>query len=207
MAETRTRGRVDKRRAILAAAFEVFGRRGYAEACVREIAEVAGVAKPTVYNHMSDKETLFRHAVDAAADAVLAENLAVVERLREPGDDLRAALEDVVHGLVRTCCDERSQSLRRLVHAQANRFPELVESVHERTSARLADALADRLARLVLAGRLRPCEPAEAAEQLLALIVGSVEARSRAGTRRVPAAEGRAVAVNAVDTFLRAFGA
>ncbi|WP_372343089.1 helix-turn-helix domain-containing protein [Streptomyces sp. KL116D] len=28
-----------------------------------EIAEEAGVAKPTVYNHLSDKENLFRHAV------------------------------------------------------------------------------------------------------------------------------------------------
>lgn len=207
MAETRARGREDKRRAILAAAFEVFGRRGYADACVREVAEVAGVAKPTVYNHLTDKETLFRHAVDAVADQVLADGLAVVERLREPGDDLRAALGDVVHRLVLACCDERSRTLRWLVRAQAVKFPDLVESVHGRTSGRLADALADRLARLVLDGRLRPCEPGVAAEQLLALITGPIEARSRAGTRVVPDEEAREVAENAVDTFLRAFGA
>ncbi|MFD7655580.1 TetR/AcrR family transcriptional regulator [Actinosynnema sp. NPDC059797] len=207
MAETRARGREDKRRAILAAAFEVFGRRGYADACVREVAEVAGVAKPTVYNHLTDKETLFRHAVDAVADQVLADGLAVVERLREPGDDLRAALGDVVHRLVSACCDERSRTLRWLVRAQAVKFPDLVESVHGRTSGRLADALADRLARLVLDGRLRRCEPGVAAEQLLALITGPIEARSRAGTRVVPDEEAREVAENAVDTFLRAFGA
>ncbi|WP_228122319.1 TetR/AcrR family transcriptional regulator [Saccharothrix syringae] len=204
--ETRSRGRVEKRRAILAAAFEVFGRRGYAEACVKEIAEVAGVAKPTVYNHLNDKETLFHHAVDAAAEAVLGDLLEVVEGLREPGDDLRAALEDVALRLALTCADPRSRALRRLVHAQADRFPELAASVHERTSLRVADALADRVARLVLAGRLRSCEPGEAAEQLLALISWPVEARSRAGTREVGAAELRVVAVNAVDTFLRAFG-
>lgn len=63
-----------------------------------------------------------------------------------------------------------------------------------------------RLARLSLAGRLRPCDPAQAAEQLLALLTGPMEARTRLGTRTVPAAVTRAVARAAVDTFLRAYG-
>lgn len=200
------RGRIDKRRAILDAAFTVFARRGYAQACVKEIADEAGVAKPTVYNHLSDKETLFRHTLEAAADAVLAENLAVVERLRDPGDDLRAALEDVGHRLLKVCCGEHSRALRWLTYSQVGGFPDLVEAVQSRTSDRLAEALADRLARLSLAGRLRPCDPALAAEQFLALLVGPLEARSRLGTRRVAAAETRAVAGDAVDTFLRAYG-
>src|SRR3954469_20287962 len=89
-----THGRVDKRQAILDAAFAVFARRGYAQACVQEIAEEARVAKPTVYSHLNDKETLFRHTIEAAADTLMAENLAVVERLRErhPDADLRVAL-------------------------------------------------------------------------------------------------------------------
>ncbi|WP_238411999.1 TetR/AcrR family transcriptional regulator [Saccharothrix deserti] len=207
MVETASRARVDKRQAILAAAFDVFARRGYAQACVKEIAEVAGVAKPTVYNHLNDKETLFRQAVDAAADAVLAQNLAVVERLREPGDDPRATLEDVAYRLVRTCDDERSRSLKWLTYAQVARFPDVVDAVHARTGLRLAEALADRLARLVLAGHLRPCEPADAAEHLLALLTGPMEARSGFGMRKVPTAQLRAVAVNAVDVFLRAYGA
>nr|QEO73960.1 TetR family transcriptional regulator [uncultured bacterium] len=204
--ETASRARVDKREAILAAAFEVFARRGYAQACVKEIAEVAGVAKPTVYNHLNDKETLFRHAMDAAAEAVSARDLAVVERLREPGDDLRATLEDVAYRLVRTCDDERSRALRWLTYAQVARFPDLIDAVHARTGVRLAEALADRLARLVLSGHLRPCEPADAAEHLLALLTGPMEARSGLGTRKVPAAEMRAVAVSAVNVFLRAYG-
>jgi TetR/AcrR family transcriptional repressor of mexJK operon len=204
--EAASRARVDKRQAILDAAFDVFARRGYAQACGTEIAEVAGVAKPTVYNHLNDKENLFRHAMDAAAEAVLARNLAVVDRLREPGDDLRATLEDVAYRLVRTCDDERSRSLRWLTYAQVAQFPDVVDAVHTRTGLGLAQALADRLARLVLAGRLRPCEPADAAEHLLALLTGPMEARSGLGTRKVPAAEMRAVAVNAVDVFLRAYG-
>lgn len=203
---TASRGRIDKRQAILEAAFTVFARRGYSQACVQEIAEAAGVAKPTVYNHLSDKETLFRHALTAAADAVSADNLAVADLLRDPGDDLRATLEDVSYRMLQVCCGERARALRWLTYAQVARFPDLVETVQSRTSNRLGEALADRLARLSLSGRLRPCDPAQAAEQLLALVTGPMEVRSQLGTRKVPAAEIRTVAGAAVDTFLRGYG-
>ncbi|WP_308249882.1 TetR/AcrR family transcriptional regulator [Sphaerisporangium fuscum] len=201
-----SRGRIDKRRAILDAAFTVFARRGYSEACVQEIAEEAGVAKLTVYNHLHDKENLFRHALEAAAEVVAAENLAVVERLREPGDDLRAALEDVAYRMLRVCSSERSRSLRWLTYAQVARFPDIIEIVQGRTSRGLAEALADRLARLSLSGRLRHCDPAQAAEHFLALLTAPMETRSRLGTRKVPSTETRQVATAAVDTFLRAYG-
>ncbi|MFD8573631.1 TetR/AcrR family transcriptional regulator [Streptomyces sp. NPDC059639] len=200
------RGRIDKRQAILDAAFAVFARRGYAQACVQEIAEEAGVAKPTVYNHLGDKENLFRHAMAAAADLVMAENLAVVERLRAPGDDLRAALEDTGHRLLKVCCGQRAGALRALTYAQLTTFPDLAEVVQGRTSGRLGEALADRFARLALAGRLRTEDPARAAEQFLALLTGPMETRSRLGTRTVGAAERREIARSAVDTFLLAYG-
>ncbi|WP_235002711.1 TetR/AcrR family transcriptional regulator [Actinacidiphila paucisporea] len=201
-----TRGRIDKRQAILDAAFTVFTRRGYAAAGMQEIADEAGVAKPTLYNHLGDKETVFRRAMEAAADTVRAENTAIVERLRAPGEDLRAALEDVAHRMLLVCCGERAGALRRLTLAQAGEFPELVVAVHERTAIRLSDALADRLARLSLDGTLRRCEPALAAEQLLALLTGPMEARSRLGTRDVPPDQTRAIARAAVTTFLAAYG-
>ncbi len=204
--QTPSRGRIDKRQAILDAAFVVFARRGYAQACVQEIAEEAGVAKPTIYNHLNDKETLFRHALTAVSDAVLAENLSVVERLRNPGTDLRAALEDLAYRLIRVCCSERSRSLRWLTYGQVAQFPDLIDIVVSRTSDQLAESLADRLARLSLSGRLRACDPATAAEQFLVLITGPMEGRSRLGTRKVATAEMHAVATAAVDTFLRAYG-
>ncbi|SFJ84195.1 DNA-binding transcriptional regulator, AcrR family [Amycolatopsis sacchari] len=202
---TSARGRIDKRQAILAAAFTVFARHGYDQAGVQEIAAEAGVAKPTVYNHLADKANLFRHAVLAAAEEVMAENLAIAERLREPGGDLRATLEDVAYRMARVCAGERARALRSLAHGQASRFPDLIDLVRERTSDRLSEALADRLARLSLAGRLRRCDPALAAEQFLALLTGPLEARSRSGTRTLSTADTRTVADAAVDTFLRAY--
>ncbi|WP_030677634.1 TetR/AcrR family transcriptional regulator [Streptomyces cellulosae] len=203
-----SRGRVDKRQAILDAAFAVFARRGYEQACVQEIAQEARVAKPTVYSHLNDKETLFRHTIDAAADILMAENLAVVERLRDraPDDDVRVAFADLAQRLLRICCGERARALRWLTYAQVARFPDLIETVQERTAHRPRAALADRLARLSLAGRLRPCDPEQAAEHFFALLTGPLESRSRLGTRSVPAAELRGMADAAVDAFLRAYG-
>lgn len=203
---TAARGRIDKRQAILDVAFTVFARRGYDKACVQEIADEAGVAKPTVYNHLNDKQTLFRHAVLAAADTVATETLAIVDRLREPGDDLSAALTTTARALLAECSGARARSLRALTYAQLAAFPDLADTVLERTSRHIAEALADRLARLALAGRLQTNDPAQAAEQLLALLTAPLEARSRLGTREVSDAEQADIADAAVRTFLSAYG-
>jgi AcrR family transcriptional regulator len=202
-----SRGRIDKRQAILDAAFDVFARHGYAQSCVQEIATEAGVAKPTVYNHLSDKETLFREAMSAAAGKVTASYLGSLDKLRDPGPDLLATLTEVGIKLLRCYQDPRAVALRRLLAAEITQFPDLLEVVHGPGVEPLADALADRFARLVLAGRLRSLDPTNAAEQFLSLLTGPMNLRSRFGARRVTDAEIRATARAGADTFVRAFGA
>jgi AcrR family transcriptional regulator len=200
------RGRIDKRRAILNAAFAVFSRQGYAQACVNEIAAEAGVAKPTVYNHLTDKANLFRHAIEAAAATLTAEIMAAIERMADRGDDLRAMLEAVGHELLRCYCDERSWAMRRLLYAEVTRFPDLLD-VLPVDGPGVTRALADRLARLCIAGHIRPTDPDQAAEQFISLLTGPVESRSRFGTRPVAEEELRDIARAAVDTFMRAYAA
>ncbi|MYW05227.1 TetR/AcrR family transcriptional regulator [Streptomyces sp. SID3343] len=203
-----SRGRIDKREAILDAAFTVFAREGYAQAGVDVIAAEAGVAKATVYNHFGDKETLLRRTFVAHAERASARNLAAVELLTHSGDDdPRAVLEDVGLRLLHCYCDDRSWALRRLLAAELNKFPDLLDIVQGQVSDRVTEALADRLARLTLAGRLRLTDPLLAAEQFSALLVGPMDRRARLGTRTVPDAELRAAASAAVRTFLRAFAA
>ncbi|WP_043631533.1 TetR/AcrR family transcriptional regulator [Nonomuraea candida] len=204
---TTTRGRIDKRQAILEGAFTVFAREGYAQACVQKIAQEAGVAKPTVYNHMTDKATLFRHAMEAAARTVLDERIAALEPLADPGADLRATLEEVAHALLRLHTDGRSCALRRLLFSEITHFPDLLEIVQDSGPDRLRQALADRLARLALTGRLRTTDPDLTAEQFLALLLGPLEARTRLGTRTLPDPELRTMAGDTVESFLRAWGA
>lgn len=179
----------------------LFARRGYAQTCVQEVAREAGVAKPTVYSHLRDKESLYRGAVESAADRVGARCVAVVDRLREAAadGDPRAALGAVARELLGACSDDDARAVRRLAGAEAERFPDLAASVRERTALRIRSALADRLARLVLAGRLRPCDPEVAAEHFLVLLTGPLEYR--------PDAAPAALADAAVEVFVRAYGA
>ncbi|MFD7061128.1 TetR/AcrR family transcriptional regulator [Streptomyces sp. NPDC059906] len=201
-----SRGRIDKRQAILDAAFTVFAREGYANACVKEIAAEAKVAKPTVYNHLSDKANLFRNAIEVAADTAQTENLAVIEQLTEPGDDLQAALTDTGLKLLRCYASDRSWALRRLLYAEVTRFPDLLETVRGSGTNRATEALADRFARLTLGGRLHTTDPTQAAEQFIALLTGPAEARSKFGTAQLSEDALRDIATGAVRTFLMAFG-
>jgi AcrR family transcriptional regulator len=48
------------REAILKAAIEVFARKGYAAASIREICQTAGLTKPVLYYHFQSKEHLYQ---------------------------------------------------------------------------------------------------------------------------------------------------
>ncbi|MEV0165436.1 TetR family transcriptional regulator [Nonomuraea fuscirosea] len=200
-----TRGRIDKRQAILDGAFTVFARHGYAQAGVEDVAREAGVAKPTVYNHMTDKATLFRHAMRAAAMDALDQRVAALAPLADPGDDLPATLEAVALTLLRLHTDSRYCALRSLLYSEITHFPDILDIVKEFGLDRVNQALADRLARLALAGRLRTTDPDLAAEQFMALVLGPLEARSQMGTRQLEEAELAGIARAAVETFARAW--
>jgi len=80
------------RRAVLAAARSLFGRQGYAQTSVDDIAAAARVTKGAVYHHFAGKEALFRavHAeVEAEAQARAA---AVMDPKESPIDQIVAAV-------------------------------------------------------------------------------------------------------------------
>ena len=51
--------KIKKRETILASAIEVFGKKGYTNAKMEDIANEAGVSKGTMYNYFESKESLF----------------------------------------------------------------------------------------------------------------------------------------------------
>ncbi|MEV4207502.1 TetR/AcrR family transcriptional regulator [Nocardia salmonicida] len=200
------RGRIDKQQAVLAAAFTVFARAGYAQARVDEIAAVAQVAKATVYNHFGDKENLFRQVVQSLTNTALAANLAAVEQLVGDGTDLPENLREVGLQLATCYCLEESRALRRLVAAESAHFPDLIDIVAE-VPHRVVQTLADRISRLALAGVLRIDDPELAATHFTALLTGSIDTRSKLGTHPLATPELRIISDAATTTFLKAFGA
>ena len=205
-----SRGRVDKRVAILEAAVRVFARQGYADASVDDIAAEAGVAKPTVYNHLGDKANLFRTVLSEIAADQNAKNLAALAALPTQLDDpadLRPALEQLGEDLLSCMASENYWAIQRLLVAEITRFPDLVALWHKVGPEVVADALAGRLARLAHAGYLTLDDPLRAAGQFVALISYDLPSHSVLGTQPFnPAVRTRTIKTG-VETFLRAFAA
>ncbi len=161
-----------KRRAILEAATEAFLRNGFRGTSMDEIAAGAAVSKQTVYKHFADKQRLFEEivvgTVDAASDPVQAE----VRSLQDSGD-LEADLRDLARRQLLKVMQPRLLALRRLVIAEAGRFPDLGRVFYERGPGRTIAALADTFERLAARGVLRIEDPQLAAAHFNWLIMSS----------------------------------
>src|SRR5438046_2663756 len=85
-------GKERTRDALLAAARDVFARKGYHVAKVEDIAQAARVAKGTVYLHFKDKRAVFAELVDGIFERLRAAIVAV---------DVRANVEAQVRHNIR----------------------------------------------------------------------------------------------------------
>ena len=83
------------RDALISAARELWGARGYAEVGTPEIAGAAGVTRGAMYHQFADKAALFREVVEVAEQDVLARMGVVVAEsgATTPADAIRAAVD------------------------------------------------------------------------------------------------------------------
>jgi AcrR family transcriptional regulator len=86
----RERGKVDKRRRIMAAARTVFGEKGYDAATLREIAERADVAIGTLFIYATNKRDLLMMIVNDELDEISKTPQAPPESGHDVVDDLLA---------------------------------------------------------------------------------------------------------------------
>ena len=83
----------EKRRRILEAAIRTFGRRGFHEARIAEIAAAARVAEGTVYLYFRNKEDLLGVVFDESMDDVLAKGRAIARSKGSAGDRLTGLVD------------------------------------------------------------------------------------------------------------------
>jgi AcrR family transcriptional regulator len=204
-ASVTARGRIDKREAILAAAFDVFSREGYGSANVDAIAAQADVAKPTIYAHFGSKERLFRAVMADLVQRYSARSLAALEASPADGVTVRDQVLGMARRLVTCYRDPRSSAFQRLLYAEAGRFPDLWESLQAGGVDRVVEALAGRLARFANAGQLTIPDPVRAARQLVALITSELPDHATLGARPLDDAQIEESVAAGVETFLRAF--
>src|SRR5438552_857719 len=140
-----------KRRAIIDAATTSFLSRGYSGTSMDEIAALAQVSKQTVYKHFADKQSLFTEIVNGTVNEISDPVYDEVVQLADSGD-LEADLRDLARRLVARVMQPRLLELRRLVIAEAGRFPELGRAFYERGPGRIVAALASVFEQLAARG-------------------------------------------------------
>jgi len=197
---------VRKRRAILEAAASAFLNKGYPGTNMDEIAALAGVSKRTVYQHFSDKETLFREIVLATTDEIDVLVQLVSQGLGDSAD-VGAALRTLGRRLLDALMEPDVLRLRRLVIASADRFPGLGEVWYQQGFGRVLSTLSDQFRRLMERGVLRAGDPMLAADHFVGLLLwipinramftGDHDRRSEAELQRFAEA--------AADAFQRAY--
>jgi len=159
-----------KRLAIVEAATILFLENGYRGTSMEQIATVARVSKQTVYRHFSDKEALFNAIVTATVNEASDTVATAVHELPDSGD-LAADLRALAHRELELVMQPQILRLRRLVTAEAARFPSLGRMFFERGPGRTIAELATVFERLAGEGKLQISDGVLAATQFNWLVM------------------------------------
>lgn len=157
-----------KRRAILEAATASFYESGYLGTSMDTIAARATVSKRTVYQHFADKQQLFHEIVLQTVDDVDQMFTGLAARLAQT-DDVDRELADVARQFAEWLMQPETLRLRRLIIAEASRFPELGTTWYRRGFETVINMLADALHSLAQRGLLEIGDARAAASQLMGL--------------------------------------
>lgn len=208
METTATQGRSARARAaILDAATAVFLDKGYKGTSMDEVAAVAAVSKQTVYKNFTDKKSLFTEIIHRGLDRIDDLFRDVTAALADT-DDLEKDLGALARQFLANLTQPRLLKLRRLVIAEADRFPELGRSYYERGPEHVHALLAAGFSGLAERGLLKVDDPLLAANHFTWLVTsipvnrvmfcGSAETFTEAELDRYADA--------AVKVFLAAYG-
>ncbi len=199
--------RLASRDVIRQAAGSLFLTKGYQETSMEEIATTAHISKQTIYTHFADKEALFADLVLGnveRVDAFLADLTRAQWETEDVGDGLRLVARRYLLFVIRP----EVLRLRRLVIAEAARFPDLSRSYYDRVPLRVYEALESLLRRLTSQGQLQVPDPRAAAYQFAWLLLGEPLDRAMFyGPDETPSATDlERMADEAVKVFLAAYG-
>jgi AcrR family transcriptional regulator len=196
-----------KRAEILVAARRVFTREGYLGASMDAVAAEAAVSKRTVYQYFADKEELFAatvlDTVDRGYEYFEPKILALAE-----SDDVEGAITRLARDVAIGLTNPELLKMRRLVIAEAERFPAIGREYHERSWVKTVGLLAEALATLTQRGVLAIADPEQAAYIFTWLVVSIPSNRvAFLGDGAVgSAAELTALAEEGARVFLAGYG-
>ncbi|MGD8221106.1 TetR/AcrR family transcriptional regulator [Pseudomonas thivervalensis] len=154
-----------KREAILQAAIAEFRSSGFEITSMDRIAATAGVSKRTVYNHFPSKEELFAEILNRLWNSITAEQ----DMPYSPQTPLREQLQRLLQAKLHLLADENFLDLARIAIAATIHSPERAQDMVSRMGQR-EEGLTAWIRQAQADGRLKPVEPAFAAQQMHGLL-------------------------------------
>jgi AcrR family transcriptional regulator len=124
----RARRKAERPGEILEAAFDEFVQKGYAATRLEDVAARAGVTKGTIYFYFENKEQVFVAMVRELSRPVHVQAEEFAENSSSTAPEFLRAYLCFLYRILAT--DPRSREIFRLLIAEANRFPELVDEHH-----------------------------------------------------------------------------
>jgi AcrR family transcriptional regulator len=196
----------DRRDAIVDIARQAFLEFGYAGTSMNCIAGRVGGSKATLYNYFRSKEDLLIAVVEKKCEQI-AGFLSAAEV--DSHGDLRRALTDFGEHFVEYLLSEDSIGFYRLAIGECARFQEIGNAIYSAGMKRNQARLAGLLEHAKEEGQLRGGADAHiAAEQFLELCLTGIHRRRLLNAEPCPTRNDiRTNVANAVDTFMRAYGA
>ena len=195
----------EKRRRILDSALDVFVAHGYVGTSTDQLAAAASVSKQTLYRAFGDKQSLFAALIHAACDRIHDPFAPFVEDMAHV-QSAESAIRTLAEQFASSILSPDTQQLRRLVIAEAVRFPELGQLYWERGFARMLLSISQCLAVLDKRSLLRVANPELSAQQFAGMLlwIPSNRIMFLGATSPIRAEELRATIDDGIAAFLRA---
>ncbi len=158
-------GESSVRKRLMDAAILLFTNRGYAATSVREIVEMAGVTKPSLYYHFESKEGIYLAILEELLK--IADESIAASRVKD--GTARERLQAFLLGIFRTFETRKAEvrMMNAVFWGPAQGAPPFdFEIFHEKLKAVIAEFVAEGIA----AGDLRPADPQDVTLALMGVL-------------------------------------
>lgn len=168
----------ERRAAIIRAAVDVFGRKGFDGANVADIAQAAGIGKGTVYLYFKSKEEIFL--------GIMKEYSFVPRLLDMLNTD--TPVEETLTNMMRQYLKYTKQhsAILRIFLQEGHRFPDVTAHVYSQVTLKGNEALAAYLQTQIDAGRIRPLtNPLLTARAIMGLLMSHLLTQEILGAKHI----------------------
>jgi AcrR family transcriptional regulator len=172
----------ETRHLLIESAEQEFGAKGFAGACMTDIAERAGVSTKTIYRLFPNKSDLLAQVVSDRIGQFMLE----IDADALDGLPISEALERILTAFGRLVLSERIIAMHRLVIGECEKFPEIASAFYDRAIQRANEGISIWLGRQCERGVIALDDPMMAAGMLRGMMAMDPQRAVMLGQRRPP---------------------